>query len=221
MSRTLTVPLFPLPRTVLFPGIRLPLYVFEARYRTMLEDVLDGPGLLGVPMLLPGFDGSLGDRRPFAPVFGVGRVQEYVKHEDGTSHVQVLGEHRVRLLEELPGRAYRRARVRVLGADEDAGAGEPFEVDDSLRESLRRIVKLAPGGEAGDHLRKVLEDSRVDAHLLVNLMSTVVVGNAQVRQNLLEVPHVSERARYLLDIVETLIQELDPDVHGDEEQPSD
>jgi Lon protease-like protein len=36
------LPLFPLG-TVLFPGVLLPLHVFEERYRSMVRDLLDAP----------------------------------------------------------------------------------------------------------------------------------------------------------------------------------
>jgi uncharacterized protein len=36
------IPLFPLPNVVLFPGVFLPLHIFEARYRTIVRDVLAG-----------------------------------------------------------------------------------------------------------------------------------------------------------------------------------
>ena len=36
------LPLFPLS-TVLFPGMRLPLHVFEERYRTLVAELLSGP----------------------------------------------------------------------------------------------------------------------------------------------------------------------------------
>ena len=36
------LPLFPLS-TVLFPGMRLPLHIFEERYQTLVADLLAGP----------------------------------------------------------------------------------------------------------------------------------------------------------------------------------
>jgi len=71
VTQTLTVPLFPLPRTVLFPGVRLPFYVFEPRYRRMLADLLDGPGLVGIPQVLPGFESASSGAPPFNQIFGV------------------------------------------------------------------------------------------------------------------------------------------------------
>jgi Lon protease-like protein len=46
----ITLPLFPLG-TVLFPGARLPLHIFERRYRTLIADILartDGFAEFGV-----------------------------------------------------------------------------------------------------------------------------------------------------------------------------
>ena len=37
-----TIPLFPLPNVVLFPGVFLPLHIFEERYRAMTRDALAG-----------------------------------------------------------------------------------------------------------------------------------------------------------------------------------
>ena len=48
LPRRLVVPLFPLPNAILFPGARLPLYIFEARYKQMVEDVLGGEHYLSV-----------------------------------------------------------------------------------------------------------------------------------------------------------------------------
>ena len=48
-----TLPLFPLPNVVLFPGVFLPLHIFEARYRAMTEDALAGDRIIGMALLSP------------------------------------------------------------------------------------------------------------------------------------------------------------------------
>ena len=45
------LPLFPLPKVVLFPGARLPLHIFEPRYRQMISDAEENEGLIGMVCL--------------------------------------------------------------------------------------------------------------------------------------------------------------------------
>ena len=58
MSKTRTLPdelpLFPLGGTILLPGERLPLNVFEPRYLNMLDDVRTGDGFIGIIQVRPG-----------------------------------------------------------------------------------------------------------------------------------------------------------------------
>ncbi|HJS07899.1 MAG TPA: LON peptidase substrate-binding domain-containing protein, partial [Pirellulales bacterium] len=42
------VRLFPLPNRVVFPHVMQPLHIFEPRYREMLNDALDGDGLIAM-----------------------------------------------------------------------------------------------------------------------------------------------------------------------------
>ena len=48
MSRTLRVPIFPLPGSILFPRTQLPLHIFEPRYREMVRDAVDGVGQIAM-----------------------------------------------------------------------------------------------------------------------------------------------------------------------------
>src|SRR6185436_13732579 len=48
------LPLFPLPNVVFFPETRLPLHVFELRYRQMVKDVLETDHRFGIVLLRPG-----------------------------------------------------------------------------------------------------------------------------------------------------------------------
>ena len=45
------IPLFPLPNFVLFPGLNVPLHIFEPRYREMVADVAQTHGIIGMMML--------------------------------------------------------------------------------------------------------------------------------------------------------------------------
>lgn len=89
------LPLFPLG-TVLVPGMRLSLHVFEPRYRQLVADLLnaEGPGApeFGVVALRQGWEvGELGD------VYDVGtsaRVTDVLPHADGRCDLAAVGERR-------------------------------------------------------------------------------------------------------------------------------
>lgn len=105
------LPLFPLPDVVLFPGVVLPLHVFEPRYRAMLRDVMRTHGALAVAQIVPGADGP---SPPIARVAGAGLVLEQEMLADGRSNIVLQGVARV-ALEELPEDGpYRRARATIV-----------------------------------------------------------------------------------------------------------
>ena len=51
-----TIPIFPLPDVMLFPGATRPLHIFESRYREMVADALEGDRLIGMVLLQPGYE---------------------------------------------------------------------------------------------------------------------------------------------------------------------
>ena len=62
------IPIFPLPNAVLFPGVFLPLHIFEPRYRAMVADALEGDRLIGMMLLKPGWESDYEGRPPVYPV---------------------------------------------------------------------------------------------------------------------------------------------------------
>jgi ATP-dependent Lon protease len=88
------LPIFPLA-LVLFPGVPLPLHIFEPRYRQMLSDVRAGNSLFGVSY----FDASTSDR-DIPPAGHVGCVAEVTETQalpDGRSNILTVGIIRYRI----------------------------------------------------------------------------------------------------------------------------
>ncbi|MBD1850383.1 LON peptidase substrate-binding domain-containing protein [Leptolyngbya sp. FACHB-711] len=93
------LPLFPLPEVVLFPGRRLPLHIFEFRYRILMNTVLQGDRRFGVLMVDPA-EGN---------VSGIGCCAEIVQHKrtsDDRMYVETIGQQRFRVLEYVRERPY-------------------------------------------------------------------------------------------------------------------
>ena len=201
------VRLFPLSRVTLFPGVRLPFHIFEPRYRDLLAHALDADGLVAIPQAVPAPGGSA-----IAAVFGVGEITRWVTHSDGTSDIEVTGRFRARFVEEIPCEAgYRMAKVRRL-EEETPDAAAAREIADDLRQRLRALDRWGVSESARDVVDGMFEKAEsgptLDVGFLVNILATVVIGDAGVRQALLEESSVAERARHLGTILDTLRQEL-------------
>src|SRR5919199_2754714 len=110
------LPVFPLP-LVLFPGVPLPLHIFEERYRRMLADVRASNNLFGLSYFVPG--GA--EERP--PAGHVGCATEVVEAQtlpDGRSNILTLGVVRYRVAEYVErGDPYLVARVEFFGDEEE------------------------------------------------------------------------------------------------------
>ncbi|MFB9887161.1 LON peptidase substrate-binding domain-containing protein [Balneatrix alpica] len=89
------LPLFPLS-VVTFPGVTLPLRLFEPRYLRMLSQVLRGEGCFVSSLLLAGEEASPNGQR-FAAVGCKLKVLDFHELNEGLLHISVQGVERVRL----------------------------------------------------------------------------------------------------------------------------
>lgn len=113
--------MFPLG-SVLFPGLGLPLRVFEPRYRKMIADCLDGDSSFGVVLIERGSEVGGGEVR--LRVATVARILDVSLQDDGTLGVFAVGTGRVEVLEWLPDAPYPAAIVTPL-RDRDDPLGVP------------------------------------------------------------------------------------------------
>ena len=88
------LPLFPL-QTVLYPGLPIPLHVFEDRYRRMFQRVLSGERRFGVVAIVKGQE--VGPAATYHPVGCLAEVAEVRQHADGRLDVVARGRSRFRI----------------------------------------------------------------------------------------------------------------------------
>lgn len=190
-----SIPLFPLPNAILFPGLSLPLHIFEPRYREMAADARAGQGLIGMVLLNPADKPSTeGDPAVF-PIGCAGRIDRFDLLEDGRSNLLLKGFRRFRILAEQGEKAYRLARVEWLDedADDENLTKIPVDLLPKLEELLRREGRNFEGSLA-DHL----PDSPAVA---VNTLAFAMDLNMVEKMALLECDTTLLRADRLLEFV--------------------
>lgn len=110
------LPLFPL-NTVLFPGVPLPLHVFEERYRILVGELVEGTGprRFGVVALRHGLEaGEEFERDSLHDVGCVAELRRVDQYADGRYDLVTFGGPRFRLLDVDDSRPYLRGRVEYL-----------------------------------------------------------------------------------------------------------
>jgi uncharacterized protein len=113
-----TLPLFPLG-TVLYPGLLLPLHIFEDRYRRLVRDLLDGPEPrhFGVIAILKGRETDVDGISALHKIGCIATLRHVTEHEDGRFDLVTVGTQRFRLLELDDSRPYLQGKVDLLVED--------------------------------------------------------------------------------------------------------
>ncbi|MBK8725349.1 MAG: LON peptidase substrate-binding domain-containing protein [Holophagaceae bacterium] len=190
------LPLFPLPRLVLLPGLSTGLHIFEPRYRAMVADAL---GLDSEFILVRSRQETESDLvAPAASIFEVGTRVRIIASEalpDGRFDLLVQGLDAVRILEEVPGEAYRQVRWAVLAAAPETWDGpEKRHFLDSLQGYLKK-----------SNIQIVINDSfdleSIDNHWIPSLAASFDLPPPEL-QFLLEAGTLREMARRLASLLD-------------------
>jgi Lon protease-like protein len=195
MSPILT-PLFPLPDLVLFPGLVLPLYVFEQRYRDLLADVRQSKEPFGIVRILEagGEDPSKSFQDRIAKVGTLAHLRSVTDHDDGTASIVVVGGERFRILDFDISRSYLSAAIQ-----EDPLPEGPGEQDMTAALS-RRLLDGLLSARATD-AEAIRDHAPQEPLLLASFAATLLPLSGDQREQALDTID-------LLDRLETLISFL-------------
>jgi uncharacterized protein len=140
VSAPADLPLFPL-QTVLFPGGRLPLRIFEQRYLEMAKSCLRDGTAFGVCLIREGSE--VGEPALPEEVGCSARIVEWDMPQLGVLQVVARGERRFRIRSRrVQPDGLARAAAEFLAEETDA----PLDAADLCVRVLRRIVDAAPAG---------------------------------------------------------------------------
>ena len=182
--------IFPLPGAVLFPGLQLPLHIFEPRYRALVGDALVRDRKIA--MIQP--------QRPTddAPLFQigcVGRISDVEAMDDGRYNVVLEGESRFRIIRELDvTTAFRQVEAELLEDDDNA------VLSNVERAGFEYEARRFSDGQGYDVDWDSVE--RLDDQSLINGVAQIAPFDSASKQALLEANDLSERCELLLQLMQ-------------------
>ncbi|MFG2331189.1 LON peptidase substrate-binding domain-containing protein [Streptomyces sp. NPDC048604] len=217
---TARLPLFPL-NGVLFPGLVLPLNVFEERYRAMMRELLktaeDEPRRFAVVAIRDGREvapsapglpdqTALPEKGPAAG-FGPDPIQAFHRvgcvadaasireRADGSFEVMCTGTTRVKLLSVDSTGPYLTAEVEEVAEDRGEGAG-------ALAEGVLRAFRAYQKRLAGARERSLTTAELPDDPSVVSyLVAAAAVLDTPAKQRLLQAPDTATRLREELAVL--------------------
>lgn len=195
--------IFPLPGAILFPGLQLPLHIFELRYRAMISQALARDRLIG--MIQPRGQGEGGDREtPLFDVGCIGKITDVEALADGCYNLIIEGQSLFRIIRELEvTTAFRQVEAEILPAmGEDALAA----VERAALENEGKRFAIWLGYRVDwDGI------ARLDDMTLVNAIAQIAPFDAAAKQALLEAQSLSERAELEMQLMRFTTSRRDPD----------
>lgn len=196
------LPLFPLPNVVLFPGTRVPLHIFEPRYRKMVADALSGEERIGMVLLQPGWETSYYGSPPVYEYGTMGAIEDVVALDDGRYNLALRGVVRFRIIEYVAEEPYRVARV-VAAPEKPASGMDAWAHREWLVELSKRYMEVLPDQQPVPEMESASLESLTNA-LCLSLQMT-----PQDRQFLLDLGDLTERAGKVAEALEEKLEALE------------
>ena len=193
--------LFPL-HTVLFPHMRLPLHIFEPRYRVMIRACIDEERPFGVALIRSGEEVG-GPAEPHA----VGTTARITSHEtlpDGRMNIEAVGEERFRIdaLEQREPHLTASVTLDAMPVTDPRGmAAQAASVREDYRKALQLTLELQ--GAFGTH-----EELPRDPERFAYFTAAALPATASTRQNLIESPSVEELLAREAKLMQRLLRDL-------------
>ncbi|MBS7670869.1 LON peptidase substrate-binding domain-containing protein [Croceicoccus gelatinilyticus] len=189
-TETSRISIFPLSGALLFPGLQLPLHIFEPRYRALVTDSLARDRMIGMIQPVRPAEGS-----PLFEIGCLGRIDDVEALEDGRFNIVLDGLARFRTVRELDVTTpFRQIDAELLEENEDAVL-LPIERA-SLEQESRRFADRQGYSVDWEQV------SRLDDMALVNGISQVAPFDPASKQALLEASDLNERCELLVQLMQ-------------------
>jgi Lon protease-like protein len=208
-GKKITLPLFPL-NTVLFPGMTLPLRIFEPRYLQMMRDCLDGDPVFGVLLIKEGQE--VGEAAVPYEVGTTARILSVERASQEELHIVTLGEERFLLHSVSYDKPYLVGDVEPfpLEGREASRVEALFDAELVLLTAYLELISQANGIDI--QLRQTVAGPTEMAYLVAALLQVPLA----VKQQLLTVVSLQEMMQREVALLQTEITALTVMLRGED-----
>jgi len=188
-----SLPLFPLG-TVLFPGLLLPLHIFEERYRQLVRDLLaePAPRRFGVIAIRKGRETGIDGISALYQIGCTATVRQVTERDDGRFDLVTAGTQRFWLADLDDSKPYLQGKVDLLPeqAGDQAAAGDAAQAVQAVQAAFRTYLSaLAARGAT----QLAVPDLPADPVLLSYLVAASMIIDLSDKQALLAEPDAAGR----------------------------
>jgi len=197
--------ILPLRNTVLFPGVVIPITVGRDKSIKLIKDAYKGNRTIGV---VSQKDMSIEDPT-FEQLNQVGTVAMIIKMlqmPDGNTTVIIQGKQRFKLKEQTQSEPYIKASIERFIEDKPKREKEFNALISSIKELALQIINISPNipSETGIAIRNIESSS-----FLINFISSNMNADLAMKQELLEMKDIKQRANRVLEQLTSELQLLE------------
>lgn len=203
------VPVMTMSQTILFPQAMMPLFIFEPRYREMLDHVLETDRIFAVAALDDREDDAEALETPYS-VAGVGVIRACKQNPDGTSNLILQGLARVKFEDIVSEEPYRRARIHQLMSQSDGSEKTLNSIQPTLLALIQTQIRL--GARIPQEVLQFLSNIR-DPESVLDLAIYTLCPDSRFKQELLETRGIFARFEKFERALGAQIERLKTDRH--------
>jgi hypothetical protein len=184
------MPLFPLG-AVLYPGMLLPLHIFEERYRQLVQDLLDGPDprRFGAIAIRKGRETGIDGVHSLYEVGCIATLRRVEQYDDGRFDIITVGTQRFKLNSLDETRPYLQGDVELL-TDEVADPAAALPLVRTVQVAFRTYLDaLTEWGGATVRIEELPDEPM----LLSFIVAAAMIIDLTERQGLLAEPDTLRR----------------------------
>ena len=184
------VSIFPLPGAILFPGLQLPLHVFEPRYKALIKDALARDRLIGMIQPQRAEEGA-----PLFQVGCIGKIGEFEALDDGRFNLVLEGQARFRVTRELDvATPFRQVEAELLEEEVEPALAAVERA--GFEREARRFADAQGYAVDWDSVARLDDESLIDG------VSQIAPFDAAAKQALLEADTLSGRCELLIQLMQ-------------------